>query len=230
MKLPGIQDYVDHGYNEVPGWFRVEDLELFDLILDHQNEVGITGNILEVGCYQGRSAIALGYGLNGREHLHVIDLFEDHAGGLSEEGMAVYEGLQQQIFEANYGAFHHRAPVISAVSSTNIDLGGEFRFIHVDGGHDYATVAADIDLAVKHSKTGTVIAIDDYRTHHTPGVSAAAWTAMGDRDLYPFLLSEVKMYATTTSADWDLWFHAAKNWIYQYEEHIIDGLRVLRKL
>jgi hypothetical protein len=43
---------------------------------------------------------------------------------------------------------------------------------------------------------GGVVAFDDYRAVHTPGVSAAVWEATARHDFRPFLLSPRKMYGT----------------------------------
>ena len=64
---------------DVPGWFPVADHRLFCWLLEHQQEQEISGDVLEVGVYLGRSAIVLGRHLRAGETFTVCDLFESEA-------------------------------------------------------------------------------------------------------------------------------------------------------
>lgn len=230
MKLNGLDAYYRGRFGAVPGWMHTLDLELFDRLLAEQLCANVTGDILEIGSYFGKSAIALGYGLRGQENLVVCDLFGRQVEGVPTEGIDAYDGLTVSDFESQYRRFHSRQPVIHAVPSTELDLGDEqlFRFIHIDGGHAYAVVSHDITLAVQHAKQGTLVALDDYRSSHTPGVAAAVWEATGNKRLFPFLLSEVKLYAATSLDDQQWWLDAARKFDLPREEHSICGLDVVR--
>jgi predicted O-methyltransferase YrrM len=230
MRLPGATKYRNNGYTKTPGWFWPEDCDLFDRILAQQLADNITGDLLEIGCYHGKSAILMGYGLRDDENLIVCDLF----------GAPVDTAEKTDVFEAsfnidtfitNYRKFHPRNPVILACSSLELELkqDDEFRFIHVDGGHSYEVAAFDIQTAISYSASHTVIAIDDYRTHHTPGVPAAIWAAAAAGELFPFCLSETKVYAAATRVGHQRWLDVARSWGFpDSEEHTIFGQTVLR--
>lgn len=229
MLLRGIGEYRRTAFTSIPGWMHALDLALFDRILAHQLGAGISGDMLEIGSYHGKSAIALGYGLRINETLTVCDLFgTDSDDVFSDEGMDAYDGLTVGAFLKQYQRFHERDPIIQVCSSSSLDLTDcHFRFAHIDGGHAYNVVRDDIALVHPHALDG-VIALDDYRSSHTPGVSAAAWEATSQGFLFPFLLSEVKMYAATTEAGQCYWLNVCRQFDLPREEHVIHDYDVAR--
>lgn len=229
MKLPGVDAYRRGGFSRVPGWMHALDLDLFDQILAHQLDADIHGDLLEIGSYHGKSAIVLGYGLRPDETLVACDLFGLDVDGVPTEGCDAYEGLTVEHFGHQYCSWHERPPQICAIPSSLLDLTDQqFRFVHVDGGHAYTVVRDDLILAAAHSVPHGVIAVDDYRSSHTPGVSAAAWEAAAAGILFPFLLSEVKLYAATSLAGQLYWRDACRGFDLPREEHEIHGVEVVR--
>lgn len=228
MKLPGLDAYARNDFAKIPGWMHRIDLELFDRILAHQLDDDITGDVLEIGSYHGKSAIVLGYGLRDDELLTVCDLFGAEVDGVSTEGMEPYDGLTVDAFAKQYGRFHDDEPHIHVCASSQLALSIDFRFAHIDGGHAYRVVRDDIDLVRKTILRRGVVALDDYRSAHTPGVSAAVWEAAADGALYPFLLSDVKFYAATSRSDHRYWLDACRSFDLPREEHEIHGLDVVR--
>jgi len=232
VRLAGIDVYRD-SFDEVPGWMHTQDLKLFDLFLAHQLDAGIHGDILEIGCFHGKSAIALGYGLREDEHLEVCDLFGPTR-DMSAEGMGHYVGLSIDDFERNYLMFHDcdRNPVVAhSIPSQKLPdriRGQKFRFIHVDGAHDYDTVYIDTQTAKRCVSKKGIIAFDDYRTEHTPGVSAAVWKAACQGLIYPFCLSGIKLYAAATLTDHAFWLKACRGFGLSWEEHLIFDRPLLR--
>jgi hypothetical protein len=231
LTLPGAIEYREGGYREVPGWLRSIDIELFDRILAAQLEHDIKGHMLEIGCYEGKSAIMLGYGLRENERLTVCDLFEIPPGAIPVEGLDAYQGLTADSFRRRYMVHHSTGPVIYGVASNRLRdhlQVRQFRFIHIDGGHAYSVVAYDIDTAVAVAAPDCVVVLDDYRSPHTPGVAAAFWSAVGRRDLYPFLLSEGKAYCATTRSSQRWWVDVVQRFGYPSEEHHVHGTHIHR--
>lgn len=230
MKLPGADTYRKARYDRTSGWFWPEDFDLFDRILAHQLADDITGDLLEIGCYHGKSAILMGCGLRDDENLVICDLFGGDAEETAEATDHFEAGFGVDTFKNNYTQTHHREPVIHAGSSLNLQLGDQkFRFTHVDGGHSEEVAFADIYTSLTASLPNAVIAIDDYRTHHTPGVGAAIWAASATGDLHPFALSETKVYAAATKEGHDYWLSVVRSWGFTgNEEHQIFGQAVIR--
>lgn len=228
MLLPGADAYRRKQYDRVPGWFWPEDFDLFDRILHQQLADNIRGDLLEIGAYHGKSAILMGCGLRGDETLVVNDLF-----GLpvdTAEASDVFEpGFSRNTFLNNYRQVHDRDPVVHQCSSLKLDLPKGFRFVHVDGGHSQLVAAFDIGTAVDAASTNAVVAIDDYRTHHTPGVPAAIWAAAVCEELFPFALSETKVYACADKESHAYWLDVVRSWGFDgNEEHTIFGSTVVR--
>ena len=197
----------------IDGWFYAIDVDFFSNLLAYQRTEDIKGNMLEIGTYQGKSAILMGYGLRDDEELVICDLFSavmDHA-DIPLNRRQQYSGLEQEEFLANWDRFHTRRPTLEVCESSELDLGDQvFRFIHVDGCHSYQCVAKDISLAVTHTAKRGVIAMDDYRAVEAPGVAAAIWQAVGNGFLFPFAATYMKIYACTSAADQSYWLERVR--------------------
>lgn len=192
--------YIVKGRKSIPGWFDRADAELFSAIDDAQRAAGVGGDILEIGCYQGSSAILLGYLRRHNERLVICDLFEGVTPNLDDYHLRhhAYADLSRESFEANYLKFHETLPEIFAQSSTTLsrsDLGRTFRFIHVDGSHDYDVVRSDLLLAKSLLVPGGFVIFDDIITLHTPGVAAAVWEGVIRDGLIPVYQTN-KLYGT----------------------------------
>lgn len=200
--------------DKVDGWFFEADVSLFSELLACQTAEAVEGDMLEIGAYQGKSAILMGYGLRDDEELVICDLFGavmDHA-DIAQTPRQEYAGLDQQQFLANWDRFHNRRPTLEVCESSALDLGERrLRFIHIDGCHSYQCVANDISLAVTHTAKRGVIAMDDYRGVETPGVAAAVWQAVGNGFLFPFAATYMKIYACVSAADQNYWLERVRN-------------------
>ena len=185
----------------IPGWFWPVDMFLFLAVDKLQKMQHVTGDILEIGVYHGKSAVLLGNFLRSDEELMVCDTFDSESireHNLSEN-QKYYANLQRQTFEKNFAQFHSQPPRIFACSSTDLikylHPSNRFRLIHIDGSHLYDVVREDIKLSRQLLQDNGVVVFDDYRSPHTPGVSAALWDAVLHQSLHPFCLSPSKMYA-----------------------------------
>lgn len=220
----------------VPGWFYLEDVELFQHINEMQIAARVTGDLLEIGAYQGKSAILLGCFTQDNEQLVICDLFERSAElpANQSENEEWYSGLSRQLFERQYLRFHNALPRIVSCDSLRLIRTGRlsrtFRFIHVDGSHLYSVVKRDILTARRLLKKGGVVAFDDYRSEHTPGVAAAVWEAVIQGGLIPLFLTPQKLYGT-----WDPFCYRLlkeiKHWCvsrFEVSPHSIHGRTVLR--
>ncbi|MGW4694224.1 class I SAM-dependent methyltransferase [Kitasatospora cineracea] len=194
--------------DDVPGWFFRADQEVFAHLLDRQSAAGTTGDLLELGAYLGRSAILLGSHLRDGETLTVCDLFDLDAPddeNSAEMDMSYRQTLTRRAFETNYRAFHPALPVIVQAPTSVLADGripaGSCRFVHVDASHLYEHVAGDILVARDALAKNGVVALDDYRAPHTPGVAAAVWEAVFTLDLRPVLLTPEKFYGTWGDPD-----------------------------
>jgi hypothetical protein len=163
---------------DVPGWFTYDDLAGFLLILRYQSALGISGDVLEIGTYYGRSTCALARGLTGGQRLVVCDPF---LGYRSDESGPTEIGLRALVHRTN-SDLDPDALVIHVALSRDLDLPADLqlRFAHIDGSHDYTDALADLRLAYAQLVPGGVIALDDHDHPQWPDVSAAARDFLAD--------------------------------------------------
>lgn len=208
MKVdPAVQAYIERIY-EIPGFFGPLDAVLFARLFEVQDDVSVVGDVLEIGCWHGRSAIMLEYLKSEEEVLHVCDLFDDPPptrAGMVELAASSGPMPSRAEFEAWFRSFHPRIPLIhqtasSALSATELGL-NRFRFVHVDGSHTHEMVSEDIALACELATEGAVLVFDDYANVGHPGVASALWPAVMERGLKPFAASPSKLYVSL-GVDW----------------------------
>jgi hypothetical protein len=205
-----LQEYVDGGFRLVPGWMYDVDVRLFVLLNDVQRELGIAGDLLDIGAYRGRASILLGFMLGVGETLTVCDLFGATATNVYSvrENEEYYSELHLERFRDSYLRFHPEMPVVVAGPSAELAevcTPGTFRFIHVDGSHMYPDVRGDLAISKALAvSSGSIVAIDDIRSPHTPGVWAAAWETIFIDGLVPLAVTESKLYCSWGSGVDDL--------------------------
>jgi hypothetical protein len=189
----------------VPGWFDRPDIYLFDWILRRQTALEPPGDLAEIGAYHGKSAIVIGLHQRPGERFTVCDLFGGEPPDpaqldpiLPGKGPS-YRDVTRQAFETQYLRFHATLPHIVHAPSEQL-LGhvrpGTHRFVHIDGGHLYAVVRADLAAARTMLRSGGIVVCDDYRADHTPGVAAAVWQAVLEQGLVPMCVSASKFYGS----------------------------------
>ncbi len=185
----------------IKGWFNPSDRHIFEFLLGTQVREGHGGNLVELGCFLGKSAVLIGEFLQPGETFTVLDLFEGEAGDVANttELQTSYPALTRAAFEANYLRFHPRLPsVVQATSDRIVEYvaPGTARFVHVDASHLYQHVATDVESARSMLQPEGIVAFDDYRSDHTPGVAAAVWEAVITKGLHVIALTESKLYGT----------------------------------
>lgn len=185
----------------VPGWFLPVDQHLFRWFLSRQREAGIRGDLVELGAYLGKSAIVIGDYVGDGEVFTVVDLFGAEASDVANasENDSSYSTLTREGFEENYLRFHPVLPAVhTALSSAvteHVDAGSA-RFVHIDASHLYEHVVGDTAAARSLLAPDGIVVFDDYRSEHTPGVSAAVWGAVLNDGLNPICVTPSKLYGT----------------------------------
>jgi hypothetical protein len=191
--------------DDVPGWLKTTDMLLFEWLLTTAGPSG-PGDLLEIGVFQGKSAIHIGRFRREGETFWVCDLFD-----LARDEMSIHPGarrgyadLTQETFERNYLSFHDKLPVIVRGKSESIVdhvRAGSLRFAHIDGSHMYEHVRQDLLSARTLLRPDGVVVFDDYRTEHCPGTAAAVWEGAISEGLRPICVSANKFYGTWGDPD-----------------------------
>lgn len=202
----------------VQGAFSDLDFLLFDKILAGQS---VSGDLLEIGAYVGKSAILLGLHA-GVDEVIVNDIFDAH--GLDEENTlevgVQYPGLTRGVFLENYTRYAAEPRIVQAFSK---EIGAHvaeksLRFAHIDGGHLYEQVREDIDSVRRLLTDVGVVVLDDFRAVHTPGVAAAVWESVAQDGLIPFCLSDAKFYGTWSRSTASEAVSALTQWFAEHPE------------
>ncbi len=158
----------------VPGFFNIDDCAHFSLILRTQTALRITGDILEIGSYFGRSTALLAAGLADGEKLVICDAFEADTPDVYIERPSP-EQLLSTIRRINPDIENERLEIHVCLShQLRLDPAKRFRFVHIDGDHSEDGALKDIQMVHQHLLPGGVIAIDDYKHPRWPGVTQAA--------------------------------------------------------
>jgi hypothetical protein len=184
---------------KIEGWFSIHDVISFASILKIQEDLMIPGSLLEIGVYQGKSALLIGSYSRSVEDFEVCDIFGLESDVENKhEISSSYRNLNREIFENNFLNNLGALPVIHECKS--IDLSNKlhsnsYRFIHIDGSHLYSHVVHDVQLALDVlTHEDGVIVMDDFRSQHTIGVSLAIWEKIIESEFRPFLVTPAKMY------------------------------------
>ena len=157
----------------IPGWFNIDDLTHFTLVLETQTTSGMRGDLLEIGCYHGRSAAVLAMHLGAGERLFLADAFDlplSDPYGDTPTPEHVWRNLAAAVPN-----LPRECVSIQRAYSRDLQLPPDvrIRFAHIDGGHDTATVRTDLALCAERLTPGGVIALDDYAHPQYPGVTEA---------------------------------------------------------
>jgi hypothetical protein len=199
LDSPSFASY-KRDFPQLRGWFSAVDADLFGICASVQKELGLSGDLLEIGTYAGKSAIMLGFMRQANEKLWICDPFETNTPDPSNaaENLKWYSDLTLEEFKGNFLQYHDQIPEICQLTSRR--LGGmltpkTFRFIHIDGSHEFGAVNADLHLSRSLLLSGGLVVVDDFRGDHSQDVAAATWKFILSCDLLPFALSRDKLYA-----------------------------------
>jgi hypothetical protein len=174
MKPAFLQTYVD-AFPSIQGFFTFDAALMFMAYNQLSRSERIAGDVLEIGVHHGLSAIAIGALAAPGRRLVAVDLFDelqDHNESRSGAGnRAAFLQNMQRFFDdlAFLDVFAGHS------SQLNPDeLGSQFSFCHIDGGHSPEETYHDLELCSRILMPGGLVALDDYFNPSFPGVSEGA--------------------------------------------------------
>jgi hypothetical protein len=200
----------------VPGWLDYRNAQLF-VTLSSARLLG-TGNFLEVGVFFGKSAVAMGFGRNNDEKIVLIDPFETiliPSNNYDENSqISLYQDLTLAKMLNFFNFAHKFHPEIHMGSSKDIlpQISDKFKFIHLDGAHNYLDVKKDIEYSLNLLSKRSILVFDDYMHSEYPGVTKAINEAIEDGLITP-ILNAGKLYCCPPSSFTDLSSSIEKNLI-----------------
>ena len=158
--------------SRIDGWFSKDAARLFSWVDEIQKANDVVGDLFEIGCHHGKSSQLLGLFVRPEsETMAVCDLFGMQSDNVSRSGEGdrdIFEDNMQPVRElgVKYKVFQK-----NSLTLTSADIGENYRFFHVDGGHNPDEALGDLRLAAECLHEKGVIALDDPFRTEWPGVT-----------------------------------------------------------
>lgn len=154
-------------HHRIEGWFSVESAAAWDAMLSWQRRNGVSGNLLEIGVWKGKSAALLAL----------------HSDPSSEVLLLVDKQFDQPTVERALGEVYGDGPSSYQMLETDsrvllrdtmmVDAFESFRWIHIDGEHSARAVMNDLEVANGLLADDGVVCVDDYFNFLYPQVTEA---------------------------------------------------------
>jgi hypothetical protein len=202
-----LRAYWHDGLEKIHGWVDPKLLDYLLLIDEIQRGLVVTGNIAEIGVFEGRFLLALAHLAAPHEKCVAIDVFEDQQFNIdgSSPGIPVNFDSNWTNFAPSHATLVKiRADSLTLTLFERVDIGrqhGPFRLFSVDGGHTVDHVMNDVAFAQDTLAPGGVIMVDDYFNAHWPGVNEGLqnFVASGKSKVKPFLFVGNKLFMCSVS-------------------------------
>jgi hypothetical protein len=154
-----LDAFLADGYIRIRGMSSRFAAAICGHLLRHQSALGITGDLLEIGTFEGRFFVAMALLLEPGEHALGIDVF-------TWPRPAVYDHLLENCAAAGLPAGSYTAWKVDSRAIAVAELrarlpASQARFIHVDSEHLPECLRNDLELAHAVLHPDGVIAVDD---------------------------------------------------------------------
>jgi hypothetical protein len=194
MQQSFLQSYLN-AFHRIDGWFSYDASLLFLAYAQLNAAHGIAGDVLEIGVYQGLSAITVAHLRGAGRRMTAIDMFETRVTDAAYGSGKAY----RELFEANMRAFHEPLEFLDVVTGAS----GELRA--ADFPHSFS-FCHDLSFASEILIPGGLLALDDYFNPQYPGVCEGAIEFMQKRHgvIKPVAVGYNKVLFQKLPADLDL--------------------------
>jgi predicted O-methyltransferase YrrM len=160
---------------------------------------GAADRVVELGVYEGASAVVLCRAMRAGAELHLVDPFIDPAATALRVGARASPSATRRAVERGKG---RTGPVLHWHFVRSQDLGrawngGPVDLVFIDGDHSFEGCREDFELWREHVGTGGAIALHDARATQPGGVGLAGPTAVVDQ----LLRAEGAGWEITAEAD-----------------------------
>jgi hypothetical protein len=163
-----------------------------------QGAAGITGSIMEIGVFYGRSFALMAKFLDPSKEVAIAcDLFDI-------DGITNDDSLQLRSFKSllKHERIHESSVRIIKGDSSKLkpkellNMAGPIRFLSIDGSHEEHHVSGDAELALRILSGDGFIFFDDFFNHQYPGVTMAIMRILETwkSEVAPFLITKNKLF------------------------------------
>ena len=156
---PAIDRYLADGYARVRGMSSRFAAAICGHLIRRQSELGVSGDMVEIGTFEGRFFIAMALGLAAGEHALGIDRFDWPDAGVQARfrDNCAAAGLARDCLTA----WQEDSRALDPEALRGTLAGRSARFIHIDGEHSHECLSHDLELAHAVLHPSGVIALDD---------------------------------------------------------------------
>jgi hypothetical protein len=197
-KSTPLESYLSSGMNKVEGWLLNDAVDLLLLLNSAQKRLQVTGNLGEIGVWQGKLLILFCLLADSAEEVVGVDSFVHCTPPqLCEERLADNMSAYAPGFD-RLALIKKDSKLLSPDDIRRNAQG--YRLFDVDGDHSSEGVYNDLVLASKVINPGGIILVDDYFNDTCPGVSEGTCRYFFenlDSNLSPFAISGNKIFITT---------------------------------
>lgn len=159
-------------FSNLPGFFQFDSMVLWDFFFSAQAQLGICGDLLEIGVYRGRSAVLGALYAGPEERTVFVDI------NLPEE---TRELIQRAKPHNNVFLERRSGDLLS--EATLRESPGLFRWCHIDGDHTGYSTAQDLQTAAYLISECGIICVDDFFNFRYPQLTAAVYDFLADHSL-----------------------------------------------
>lgn len=171
---------------EVPGFVVPESVAVWDCLLTFQRDRQLSGPLIEIGVYYGKSAIMLAMHASEAEKVFLVD-FSDFVDAA--------EAVIKTVKPTNVVILKHKSShgAVWGLTSTHTH---RFRWVHVDGDHKAETVWNDLELGNLLLADEGILCVDDFLNPRYPQLIYAVCTFLEKHraELQMFLCGFNKAY------------------------------------
>ncbi len=151
-------------FAEIPGFFLRDAMVLWDFFFSAQTRLGISGNLLEIGVWKGKSAVLGALYLQPNERAVFVDI------NLPRETQNLITRAKPQ----NNLFMECRSAELLSERELR-ESPGSFRWCHIDGDHTGYSTAQDLDTAAYLVGESGIICVDDFFNGRYPQLTAAVY-------------------------------------------------------
>ncbi len=188
----------------IDGWFDKRLIILLAIIDNFQSKTNISGNVAEIGVWQGRSFIPLILLTRNDECALAIDCFEQYESNLDNSGGSA---CSTSIFIKNVTSYCQDLTKLRKIKGDSFKFTAQdylkettnnqgIRIFSIDGCHEALPTERDMENAFKCLVDGGIVIMDDYFHETWPGVSEGTNRFMlkNEGKLKPFFIGWNKIF------------------------------------
>jgi hypothetical protein len=184
------------GFTE--NWYSNEQIQ--DLQAAYKKVQGLEGDVIEIGCWEGKSTCALA-NIAHPKRILAVDTWQGNTAE-GENHPSVVKAKERDVFkqfEANV-----KTRTKGNVTSFKMDcfdflkdFNGKVKFCHIDAAHDYASVKRTIEMLKPKLVSGAVLCGDDFQSANASRTDLGGGVEKAVREECPGFVSQGNFWCWT---------------------------------